>query len=433
MTSATLSSPDVSWFDHGRFGLFIHWGLYALPARHEWVQNHEEIHAERYAQYSEFFDPDLFDAKQWAREAREAGFTYAVLTTKHHDGFCLWDSDLTEFTASKTNAGRDLVREFVDAFRAEGLRIGFYHSLVDWHHPDFTIDGVHPLRNDEAAIAANADRDMSRYREYLHGQVHELLTRYGQVDYLFFDFSYSQGIGGLPGKGAKDWDAERLLATIHELQPACIVNDRLEIGGDVVTPEQYQPAVTPTDSEGNPVRWEACQTINGSWGYDRDNFNDKSSELLVKMLVDSVSKNGNMLLNIGPDARGAIDSRTRERLSELAEWFRLHARSIYGAGPSEFAAPTDIRFTQRGDRLYVHVFSWPFVHLHLPGLGGRVRYAQLLADGSEIPFQVHLPEHDQPNENTQPKGLGPDTVTLHLPVRAPATPVPVIEVFLTAP
>lgn len=425
------ASPDVDWFDHGRFGLFIQWGVFALPARHEWVQNREYIHPDRYEIYSEHFDPDLFDARDWARRARQAGFTYAVLTTKHHDGFCLWDSALTDYSAPKTAAGRDLVREFVDAFRAEGLRIGFYHSLIDWHHPDFTVDGVHPLRNDPVEIERNGERDFARYRDYLHGQVRELLTGYGQVDYLFFDFSYSQGIGSLPGKGAADWGSEEILRMIRELQPSCIVNDRLEIGGDVTTPEQYQPAVTPTGADGVPIRWEACQTINGSWGYDRDNLADKSSELLLKMLIDTVSKNGNMLLNIGPDARGSLDDRTTERMSALGDWFRLHGRSIYGAGASEFAPPTDVRYTQRGNRLYVHVFSWPFVHLHLPGLGGRVRYAQLLADGSEIPFRVHLPEHDQPNQHTQPVGLGPDAVTLHLPVRAPNTPVPVIEVFLT--
>jgi alpha-L-fucosidase len=198
----------------------------------------------------------------------------------------------------------------------------------------------------------------------------------------------------------------------------------------VTTPEQYQPVVTPVDDDGVPVRWEACQTLNGSWGYDRDNLHYKSSEMLVKMLVDSVSKNGNMLLNIGPTARGTLDQRTGERLDDIAGWFTLHGRSIRGAGPSEFAAPTDVRYTQRGNRLYVHVFSWPFVHLHLPGLGGRVRYAQLLSDGSEVPFQVHRPEHDLPNQHTQPKGLGGDSVTLHLPIIAPQTPVPVIEVFL---
>lgn len=435
MSEMSVLPPEndrFSWFDTGRFGLFIHWGIYALPARHEWVMSRELIDSDSYAPYAEHFDPDLFDPRAWARQAKAAGFTYAVLTTKHHDGFCLWDSALTDYTSMNTPARRDLVREFVDAFRAEGLRIGFYHSVIDWHHPDFAIDGIHPLRNNEAEVARNPERDARRYRDYLHGQVRELLTGYGDVDYLFFDFSYSQGFGDspLPGKGARDWDSVGLMTMIRELSPNTLVNDRLEVPGDVTTPEQYQPVVTPVDDNGVPVRWEACQTLNGSWGYDRDNLHYKSSEMLLKMLVDSVSKNGNMLLNIGPTARGTLDQRTSQRLDDIAQWFRLHGRSIRGAGPSEFTAPTDVRYTQRGNRLYIHVFSWPFVHLHLPGLGGRVRYAQLLQDGSEIPFQVHRPDHDLPNQHTQPKGPGGDSVTLHLPIIAPDTPLPVIEVFL---
>ena len=430
MTETTIPRPDTAWFDEARFGLFLHWGLYALPARHEWVQTREHLSAEHYERYREHFDPDRFDPRAWARQAKAAGFRYALLTTKHHDGFCLWDSALTDFTSMHTPAGRDLVAEFVEAFRAEGLRIGFYHSLIDWHHPDFTVDGIHPRRDDPEALAANADRDWSRYRDYLHGQVRELLTGYGPIDYLFFDFSYSQGIEGLPGKGAADWGSEELVEMIRGLQPEILINDRLELPGDVTTPEQYQPVVTPVGPDGDPLRWEACQTLNGSWGYDRDNLDYKSPELLLRMLIDSVSKNGNMLLNIGPTARGTIDPRAIERLDVLADWFALHERAIRGCGPSEFSSPTDVRYTQRGDRLYVHVFAWPFVHLHLPGLGGRVRYAQLLSDGSEVPFQVHRPEHDLPNQHTQPKGLGPDTVTLHLPIGEPDTPIPVIEIFL---
>ncbi|HXH35524.1 MAG TPA: alpha-L-fucosidase [Plantibacter sp.] len=430
MSEITIQPPDDTWFDDARFGLFLHWGLYALPARHEWVQSREHLSAEHYERYREHFDPDLFQPREWARRARAAGFRYAVLTTKHHDGFCLWDSALTEFTSMHTPAGRDLVAEFVDAFRAEALRIGFYHSLIDWHHPDFTVDGIHPRRDDPAAITANTDRRWPRYREYLHGQVRELLTHYGQIDYLFFDFSYSQGIEGLPGKGATDWGSIELVEMIRELQPNILINDRLEVPGDVTTPEQYQPASTPTGHDGAPIRWEACQTLNGSWGYDRDNLDYKSAELLLKMLVDSVSKNGNMLLNIGPTARGTIDPRAIERLDVLAAWFAVNERSIRGCGPSQYASPTDVRYTQRGDRLYVHVFSWPFVHLHLPALAGRVRYAQLLSDGSEVPFRVHRPEHDLPNQHTQPKGPDKGTVTLHLPVATPAAPVPVIEIFL---
>jgi alpha-L-fucosidase len=326
VTETTTPRPDAAWFDEARFGLFLHWGLYALPARHEWVQTREHLSAAHYERYREHFDPDRFDPRAWARQAKAAGFRYAVLTTKHHDGFCLWDSALTDFTSMHTPAGRDLVAEFVEAFRAEGLRIGFYHSLIDWHHPDFTVDGIHPLRNDPEALAANTDRDWGRYRDYLHGQVRELLTGYGTVDYLFFDFSYSQGIEGLPGKGAADWGSEELVSMIRELQPDILINDRLELPGDVTTPEQYQPVETPVDADGGPLRWEACQTLNGSWGYDRDNLDYKSPELLLRMLVDSVSKNGNMLLNIGPTARGTIDPRAVERPVHPARRPPLRAR-----------------------------------------------------------------------------------------------------------
>ncbi|TCL77349.1 alpha-L-fucosidase-like protein [Curtobacterium sp. PhB128] len=179
--TATDASGLPAWFTHDRFGMFIHWGLYALPARHEWVKNRERITDADYQKYFDHFDPDLFDAADWARRAREAGMKYVVLTTKHHEGFCLWDSKLTDYKSTNTPFGRDIVREFVDAVRAEGLRVGFYHSLIDWHHPDFTVDGVHPRRDDspEEIEAFNQGRDMSRYREYLHGQVEELLTDYG--------------------------------------------------------------------------------------------------------------------------------------------------------------------------------------------------------------------------------------------------------------
>lgn len=422
------------WFEEARFGMFVHWGIYALPARHEWVMNREEMSVEEYSRYFRRFDPDLYDPREWAKAAGEAGMKYVVLTTKHHDGFCLWDSALTDYKATNTPAGRDLVRPYVEALRAEGLKVGFYHSLVDWHHPDFTVDGVHPQRNAANRNATsieelNRGRDMARYRDYLHGQVRELLSNYGTIDYLFFDFSYSedspQDFWG--GKGRKDWDSEALLAMVRELQPGIVVNDRLEIPGDVVTPEQYQPS-GPMTVDGVRVPWEACQTLNGSWGYDRDNVDYKSVDLLVRMLVDGVSKDGNLLLNVGPTARGNFDPRAVESLRGMGDWMRLHGRSIYGAGPSSFAPPSDVRYTQRGDRLYVHLFAWPFEFVHLPGLASKVEYAQLLNDASE----VHLKEPD-PNQKAHtivPGAQPAGTLTIKLPVRRPDVAVPVVELFL---
>ena len=415
----------LQWMRDARFGLFIHWGLYSVPARHEWVKQREHLTDAHYQRYFERFDPDLYDPVRWARLAREAGMRYAVLTTKHHEGFCLFQSQLTDYQAVNTPAGRDLVRPWVDAFRAEGLKIGFYYSVIDWHHPDFAIDGLHPQRDDEQTKAARKDPDASRYADYLHGQVRELLTNYGQVDYLFFDFSYPKRTWG--GKGRDDWRSEELVSMIRSLQPNVIVNDRLDFpeSADVVTPEQYQPAGPMSDED---RMWEACQTLNGSWGYDRDNLDWKTPDQLVRMLVDGVSKDGNLLLNVGPTARGEFEPRAVDTLAAIASWMDQHSRSVYGAGPSAYTPPPDCRYTQRGDRLYLHLFAWPFRHVHLPGLGGRVRFAQLLNDGSEIPAEVIDPSRHA--QNTTMSGLGDDVLTLTLPVRRPDVAVPVVELFL---
>src|SRR5437660_4139514 len=230
------------WFIHDRFGLFIHWGLYALPARHELVKNTEQLTDEHYQRYFDHFDPDLYDPVVWARQARKAGMRYAVITTKHHEGFCLWDSQLTDYKAPNTPAGRDLLRPWVDAFRAEGLKIGFYHSLIDWHHPEFPVDGLHPQRDDLAFRERAKNRDIRKYAEYLHGQVRELLTNYGTIDILWFDFSYPQmDWGWARGKGKEEWQSERLVKMIRELQPTLLLNNRAEVDPDFYTPEQVQP------------------------------------------------------------------------------------------------------------------------------------------------------------------------------------------------
>lgn len=420
--ATTVAGPDLGWWQEARFGLFIHWGLYALPARHEWVKNRERLTDEHYQRYFDHFSPDLFEPREWARRAKRAGMRYFAITTKHHEGFCLWDSDLTDYKVTNTPWGKDLLGPMIEAFRAEGLRVGLYHSLIDWHHPEFTRDTVHPQRDDDAFWTGN--RDFSRYTEYLHGQVRELLTRYGKIDYLFFDFSYRER--GPGGKGRDDWRSEELLQMVRELQPGIIVNDRLDLPGDFVTPEQYQPS-GPLRQNGRLVPWEACQTLNGSWGYDRDNRDFKSPELLVQMLVDGVSKGGNLLLNVGPTGRGEFDPAAQERLDAIGEWMRRHERSIVGAGPSELPAPPDTRFTQRGNRLYLHLFAWPFGLVHLPGLAGKVEYAQLLSDASEVRMSVIQRAQA---DKTAVGGLPPDTLTLHLPVQRPNVAVPVIELFL---
>lgn len=420
-------SADTAWFTEARFGLFIHWGIYSLAARHEWVKHRERMTDEAYQRYFDHFYPDLYDPRVWAEEARNAGMRYFVVTTKHHDGFCLWETDQGDYSVKHTPWGKCLLTPMVQAFREAGLRVGFYHSLIDWHHPEYPVDGLHPQRDNLAYREANKNRDIAKYRAYLHAQTRELLTRFGKIDIMWFDFSYSgSDWGWSKGKGKDDWDSETLLAMVRHLQPGIIVNDRLEIGGDIKTPEQYQPRQGLT-VDGKPVLWEACQTMNGSWGYDRDNLDWKSVDMLIKMLIDAVSKGGNMLLNVGPTARGEFDPRSVERLRGIGEWMRRHSRSIYGCGPSPFQPPVDGRYTQKGNRLYLHLFSWPFRHVHLEGLAGRIEYAQLLHDASEIRYR-EIPPTQQAQNTTMPGAEG--VITLELPIQKPDVTVPVVEIFL---
>jgi alpha-L-fucosidase len=429
--SQTIPQPeptpgDTSWFTHDRFGMFIHWGLYALGARHEWLKNYEQLTDERYERYFKFFDPDLYDPEVWASAAENAGMKYFVITTKHHEGFCLWDSALTDYKATNTPAKRDLLRPMVDAFRGHGLKTGFYHSLIDWHHPDFVVDGVHPQRSSPDKDALNVGRDQSRYAKYLHGQVREILSEFGKIDILWCDFSYP------PQKGRADWDSENLYKLIRELQPHIILNDRmdLEAGWDIKTPEQFQPRQW-VQFQGKPVTWEACQTFSGSWGYHRDESSWKSLEMLVQMLIDTVSKGGNLLLNVGPTGRGEFDVRALDRLQGMGEWMKRHSRSIYGCtqAPAEFgAAPQDCRYTYNPttNRLYVHVLAWPFGQLYLDGLDpARVEYAQLLNDASEVLMKDIEPwQHDFSGDNKRA------SLALRLPIQKPNVTVPVIEIFL---
>ena len=419
---------DTGWFVHDRFGMFIHWGLYALPARHEWVKSRELIADEPYQPYFDHFDPDLYDPREWAAAAKAAGMKYVVLTAKHHEGFCLWDSQLTDYKATNTPYAKDLLRPYVDAFREAGLRVGFYYSLIDWHHPEFPIDIFHPLRDRPDAAELNKQRDIRKYAAYMQGQVRELLTNYGKIEVIWFDFSYpGRDYKGLPGKGRNDWQSEALLKLTRELQPGIIVDNRLDLPpdqADIYTPEQFQPREW-VHVDGKPVVWETCQTFSGSWGYHRDETSWKSPQQLIQMLINTVACGGNLLMNVGPTARGALDARAGSALQVYADWMRLHARAIYGCTQSEFAAPADCRFTQNGNRLYLHIFSWPFRHLHLDGFAGKVAYAQLLNDASEIKL-LEPGKHDE----WSIAEVASNTLTLDLPVIKPDVVVPVIELFL---
>lgn len=413
----------MKWWTEARFGMFIHWGLYALPARHEWVKNRERMTNEQYQKYFELFNPDLYNPKEWARMAKEAGMKYVVLTAKHHEGFCLWDSKFTDYKATNTPIGKDLIKEYVEAFRAEGLKVGFYYSLIDWHHPDYTIDSRHPQRqeSDEEYEKLNKGKDMNKYREYMKNQVRELLTNYGEISIIWFDFSFP----GKNGKGRADWDSENLLKLARSLQPGIIVDDRLDLrdvtgGWDFTTPEQVKVAKWP-EINGRRVPWETCQTFSGSWGYYRDEYTWKSTAQLLELLIESVSKGGNLLLNVGPTARGTFDSRAQDRLHSMGEWMKYNGRSVYGCteAPVEFVAPPNTLLTYNPvtGRLFMHLLSYPMGRFPVTGFTDKIKYVQFLHDASEVQFS---------------KGTGDNAniVTLQLPVQKPPVEIPVLEIFL---
>jgi alpha-L-fucosidase len=447
-TDASIPAPDRAWFTHDRFGLFIHWGLYAMAARHEWVMQREKIEPRAYRErYFPRFDPDRYDPDAWAAMAARAGMKYVVITAKHHEGFCLWDSKLTDYTAVNSPAKRDLLRPLLEAFRKRGLRTGIYYSLIDWTHPDFIIDDQHALREHPDRDKLEQGRDQAKYAKYLHGQVRELLTDYGKIDTLFFDFSYPArfkwtGPGGRPFQGYKDrhsWDAEALVRMCRQLQPGILINDRLDLddvpgGWDIKTPEQFVPQHGVT-VDGQPVTWEACHTFSGSWGYARDEQTWKSPQQLVKILIDGVSKGGNLLMNVGPTARGTFDPRAEAALAVYAKWMTDHDRSIYGCAgaPADVPpAPSGTRYTYNAAtrRLYVHLFDWPFELLHLPGLAGRVAYAQFLHDASEVRYAEPKVLAAGEHEHLSDANVDRSALKLTLPVLQPDAVVPVIELYL---
>lgn len=383
----------TEWFTQARFGMFIHWGLYAIPARGEWVRNRERTPSEEYVPFMDEFTAENYDPRQWAKLAKKAGMKYAVLTAKHHDGFCLYDSAYTDYKSTNAPCKRDLVREFLEAFRAEGIRVGLYFSLIDWQHPDYPHYGDmhHPMRDNEAFKGKTHDRN--NYLTYMHNQVRELLTNYGHIDIMWYDFSYE-------GMSGADWKAQELMEMVRSLQPHLVVDNRLEgygpkfgsiltgdptiFAGDFASPEQMIPPQGIRNDLGDIIPWESCITLNNNWGYASSDYHYKTPKMVIRALVDCVSKNGNLLLNVGPDATGRIPKESVEILTQVGEWMERNGDSIYGCGMSDFPKPEWGRFTQKGEYLYAHVFEEQVAAVCLPGFAGKIDSMRLLSDGSEV-------------------------------------------------
>lgn len=399
MSNYDVIMQRTKTFRENRFGLFIHYGLYSIAGRSEWCKSIERISDEHYQHYFDNFSAEHYDPKKWARLAKQAGMKYAVLTTKHHDGFCLFDSQYTDYKVTNTKADRDLVKEYVDAFRAEGLQVGLYYSLIDWHHPDYPHfdDLNHPRRGDPAYT--DEKRDFSRYLEYMHNQVKELLTNYGKIDIMWFDFSYKEM------KGEK-WEATKLVNMVRSIQPDIIIDNRLSCGdkffddldaapiycGDFTSPEQFVPTKAICDKYGRPVPWEACLTTQaGSWCYVNGNDNFMTPRQVIYSLVDCVSKNGNLLLNVGPTAKGDFPKQTVQLLEEVGEWMYQNGESIYGCGAVDLPRPEGCKLTGNGKDIYVHFFDLAGSCVAIEGItNGQVDFALNLDDCTEVPLKITL-------------------------------------------
>jgi alpha-L-fucosidase len=347
----------MQWWHQAKFGMFIHWGLYSQYGRHEWAMEQEAIPVSEYEQLARRFTPKPNAARAWARLAKQAGQKYMVMTTKHHEGFCLFNSKLTDYCAPKQACGRDLVREYVDAVRAEGLRVGFYHSLMDWHHPD-------------GARCATDEAARRRFVGYVHGQIRELLTNYGKIDILWYDVAWPLD--------AKGWESEKMNQMVFELQPDIIVNNRNRLEGDFSTPEQR------IEAAGGDRAWEACMTMNDSWGYQRADDNWKTARTIIRNLITCARDGGNYLLNIGPRGDGSIPEESVRILTAVGKWMDRNGQTIYESERCQPRRSNYAAFTRKGNTLYMHVYYWPGDYVVISGLRTKVKSAKLLATGKPV-------------------------------------------------
>lgn len=352
-TSLT-NKPDMTWWQEARFGMFIHWGVYSIPGRGEWLMYQEHVPFEEYALLADQFNPKNFNPKAWVAKAKEAGMKYVVLTTRHHDGFCLFDSKVSDFTAPKTGAKRDLIREFADACHEAGMRMGFYYSLTDWHFPGVLPQG-YPVSKPTMKLLV----------DQAHAQVRELLTNYGKVDILWFD--------GLAPNDPVGWRSKELLAMARKLQPEIIINDRSGIPGDFGTPEN---SVTAQDRP-----WESCFCMNRTWGYAPYDRNYKPVDELLRLLVSCTSQKGNFLLNVSPDGEGTLPREQLENLENIGKWMKRNGKGIYGAGPSPIAASNLGMASRVKDKVYLFIQRWPGSTVPIAWVGSKVKSACVLATG----------------------------------------------------
>ena len=365
----TSSSPSLAWFNEARYGLFIHWGAYAVAGRGEWVRNRERIPQEEYTEkYVREFKAERYDPHEWAALAVEAGMKYVVLTTRHHDGFCLWDTDTTDFHAARIGPERDLVRPFADAVRAAGLKVGFYYSVADWHHSDYPDPYARDWPDawpDEAA--------RRRFVAFYRAQLEELMTRYGTVDVLWYD-------GCIP----EPTDGQEVNTFVKTLQPDILINARNGAPYDFEVSEQAIKPAPPGHA------WEANLTLNANWGYHAGDRQYKTAKDVVMMLTETAASAGNLLLNVGPKADGTIPEKSKEILREAGAWLARNGEFLAGSSRSPFSwnnwGRLTTKTTAEGSRVYLHIFHSPGPELCIAEIKNRVLSARVLETGAALPF-----------------------------------------------
>jgi alpha-L-fucosidase len=350
----------MKWWHDARFGMFIHWGLYSVLGRHEWVMENEGIPVSEYESLAKRFKPKPNAAREWAALAKAAGQKYMVMTTKHHEGFCNFATQTTDYCAPKQGPGRDLVKEYVEAARAEGMHVGFYYSLMDWHHPD-------------GARCAHDEAARRRFVDYIQTQIRELMTNYGKVDVLWYDVSWPLDRAG--------WESEKMNEMVFKLQPDIIVNNRNKLAGDFATPEQR---ITP---ENQGRAWESCMTFNDSWGYQAADDNWKSSKTILRNLISCCRDTGNYLLNIGPKPDGSVPEESVRILREVGKWMNGSGETVRQSELCKVRRHNYASFTRKGNTLYMHVHFWPEGgQVAFSGLQQQVKSARLHASGQTVKF-----------------------------------------------
>jgi alpha-L-fucosidase len=415
-----MTYDRTSWYRNAKFGMFIHWGPYSQASvEASWpilTPKPGGISEADYVALAKTFNPTKFDPAAFVDLARSAGQEYMVFTTKHHDGFCMFDSAYTDYKITNSPYGKDIVAQLVKACGDDDMPLGFYYSPPDMHHPGFRDTTKLAKENWHGEPQRP---EWSSYLQYMQLQLTELLTRYGPAALIWFDGLNDQ----------KKYDGERVLRLIHELQPATLVNDRIGVDGDYETPEQFIPTAIPTKgirltgidpSVSKQLKnavprpedfrlWETCMTINNTWAYNKNDHNYKSEQTLIRGLVEVVSRGGNFLLNVGPQPDGQIQPEFQQRLRAIGQWLTLNGDSIYGSTYGPVQGLPGLRTTTNDKSTYLHIFDWPSSALEIPGIEARVLSARLLANGKPLTFRQ-----------------SEDKLTIDVPAQAPDANVSVI-------